>query len=64
MNDLGYFKDYGFLIIFFCIIFYMSTYIFLAQEYGEIDNDEWGIPQTFPKEFSFYRMFNNWFNDF
>jgi len=42
----------------------MSTYIFLAQEYGEIDNDEWGIPQTFPKEFSFYRMFNNWFNDF
>ena len=40
MNNLGLFKDYGFLIIFFCIIFYMLTYIYLIQEYGEIDNDE------------------------
>jgi len=39
ISNLGYFKDYGYLIIFFCIIFYMSTYIYLSREYGEIDDD-------------------------
>jgi hypothetical protein len=38
-SDLGLFKDYGFLIIFFCIIFYTATYTYLCQEYGEIDDE-------------------------
>lgn len=40
MNDLGYFKDYGFLIIFFCITFYTITYVYLCNEYGETDDDQ------------------------
>jgi len=39
MNDLGYFTDYGGLIVSACIIFYLGTYTYLSNEYGEIDND-------------------------
>jgi hypothetical protein len=39
MNDLGLFRNYGWLIVFFCVIFYMSTYIYLSNEYGEIDDE-------------------------
>jgi hypothetical protein len=45
-NDLGYFKDYGHLIIFFCITFYMSTYIFLTRDYGCIDDEDQYEPRN------------------
>lgn len=34
-NNLGLFEDYGWLIIFFCIICYMGLYYYLYQEYEE-----------------------------
>jgi hypothetical protein len=40
INSLGLFKDYGWLIIFFCVIFYMGWYIYLNSEYGESYEDE------------------------
>jgi hypothetical protein len=46
MNSLGYFKDYGWLIIFFSITIYMILYHHLSKEYGE-KNDEWRFSQTF-----------------
>jgi hypothetical protein len=38
-NDLGFFKDYGGLIISFCIICYIGLYLYLLEEYGEIDDE-------------------------
>lgn len=37
MNDLGYFDNYGNLIIAISVILYLSLYTYLAQEYGPID---------------------------
>jgi len=39
MSDLGYFKDYGWLIISFCIMFYITLYIYLSNENGEISDE-------------------------
>ena len=40
MNSLGYFKEYGWLIITVALICYMALYTYLCSEYGEIDHDE------------------------
>jgi hypothetical protein len=40
-HDLGLFKDYGHIIIPLCIMFYMGTYIFLARDYGYIDDEDY-----------------------
>lgn len=39
MNDLGYLKDYGHVIISILLILYGILYTYLAQEYGFIDED-------------------------
>lgn len=39
-DDLGYFKQYGGLILCGALICYMALYTYLCNEYGEIDHDE------------------------
>lgn len=37
MSDLGYFKDYGYLIISIIALSYLSFYVYLSRDYGPID---------------------------
>jgi len=37
MNDLGYFDEYGDLIIAIIILIYLGLYTYLSGEYGPID---------------------------
>jgi len=38
-NDLGYFRDYGHIILSLCLILWGCLYTYLSNEYGEIDNE-------------------------
>jgi hypothetical protein len=39
MNELGILKDYGTIFIFVLLLAYFSLYVYLADEYGPVDED-------------------------